>query len=823
MGTPIIPAHNHSPFMTKAPSGQLQLRGARGRTDLLPRGGGGGPAGRVEQHGRNEGEMVRRRRPPRTRHSLERADAGLQALEGRQAEPSVLAPARGHDRGDDVACAPPRLHGPRAAFAERADGLAQVLLPVPDPARHLRQHRLKEGRHVGGEGVAGALGEVGDGQRALPLAPPLLAREPVDAHRDEVGHVQAHGVGLAAAVLVPDVRPERGHVLLRIEAEDERLREHPCHVPGEGIGGPAAQLPQDQPRQLPGGGVAGLLHESQSVDHERLHPLGLGVLCYGRQGGDEGLSYGGGLLTPERGHHALDEDASQGPHVRTQAHCHLVDEARGAHAGVEADTPPHECLQLGQQVLERVRVHMLHHHVESIRHGRGLGGGHADALELLLADAGVRGVLLDVVEPLVLQLREALEHAGDQGAQLRAELLRARVLDDLHEGLHGQSAHLGAGAGDALGGEQQRQHGGHAGLRVRRLGQRDVAEAHGEAVQGPGEPPRRGAHGFLDVVEGAQSHGPHLLEILAHLLPAAALQQVGHGGARALAAPPHPPTHLLDHLLHDGGVVLVHCLAGVVHQRQPDAVHGLGDAGVGVVLHPVELGHEGLDVRPELLPRLPGDGGEPEGGPAAAVERALVVGELHEAVDEVGLAHVGGDGAELFVGAHPAAPGHLPHGAFLEDARVGGDLDGPLLLRVPAERPHELPHELLLGALVAQVVHDRHAAGGHLLGELVGVPEKVGERLLDIHQQGHQPRVPPCVADEGEQPHRGRAALLRPRAEEQLVKERRKHLGPRRPRVPRVVLSRHGRRRLRLRHVDVPALGARAGEEASALGEGRES
>ena len=59
-------------------------------------------------------------------------------------------------------------------------------------------------------------------------------------------------------------------------------------------------------------------------------------------------------------------------------------------------------------------------------------------------------------------------------------------------------------------------------------------------------------------------------------------------------------------------------------------------------------------------------GSPPKGSTTGGVEGGVVVGQVHEAVHQVWLAHVGGQGAQLLVGGQAAAPRSLPHGPLLK-------------------------------------------------------------------------------------------------------------------------------------------------------------
>eukprot|EP00959_Pyramimonas_sp_CCMP1952_P104540 2185096-Pyramimonas_sp.AAC.1 len=155
----------------------------------------------------------------------------------------------------------------------------------------------------------------------------------------------------------------------------------------------------------------------------------------------------------------------------------------------------------------------------------------------------------------------------------------------------------------------------------------------------------------------------------------------------------------------------------------------------------------------------------------------LVVGEVHEAVDHIRAAHLVGEAAQVLVGAQPLPVGRGPQGPLLKHARVPHHLHrrqglvrvylhrAPLLGRRRAgQRAHQRAHlrgifpelanrrrdraeysprwpiaddcayQLLAGGLVPELVHEAHAAAGHLLGELAGVPQQLTQRLVDVPQ-----------------------------------------------------------------------------------------
>lgn len=64
----------------------------------------------------------------------------------------------------------------------------------------------------------------------------------------------------------------------------------------------------------------------------------------------------------------------------------------------------------------------------------------------------------------------------------------------------------------------------------------------------------------------------------------------------------------------------------------------------------------------------------PEGSTTGGVEGGVVVGQVHEAVHQVWLTHVSGQGAQLLVGGQAAAPGSLPHGPLLKHLGLASQL-----------------------------------------------------------------------------------------------------------------------------------------------------
>eukprot|EP00955_Chlamydomonas_euryale_P012947 139974-Chlamydomonas_euryale.AAC.4 len=126
-------------------------------------------------------------------------------------------------------------------------------------------------------------------------------------------------------------------------------------------------------------------------------------------------------------------------------------------------------------------------------------------------------------------------------------------------------------------------------------------------------------------------------------------------------------------------------------------IHTHLHARVGVVLVAVQLWHERRDVRRQLRARKPRNPGEAKCGAAPRVECLAVVREVHELVDEVGLAEVGRQGAQLLIRAEAAAAARRRRGrrrrrgvgrlggrtakrALLKDLGVTGELDGLLSL-----------------------------------------------------------------------------------------------------------------------------------------------
>lgn len=59
----------------------------------------------------------------------------------------------------------------------------------------------------------------------------------------------------------------------------------------------------------------------------------------------------------------------------------------------------------------------------------------------------------------------------------------------------------------------------------------------------------------------------------------------------------------------------------------------------------------------------------------------MVVGQVHEAVNQVWLTHVSGQGTQLLVGGQAATPRGLSHGPLLEDLGLPCQLHCPLLPR----------------------------------------------------------------------------------------------------------------------------------------------
>lgn len=60
-------------------------------------------------------------------------------------------------------------------------------------------------------------------------------------------------------------------------------------------------------------------------------------------------------------------------------------------------------------------------------------------------------------------------------------------------------------------------------------------------------------------------------------------------------------THL-EKLLQDGAKVLVNSLLRLGDKRPPDVRHGIPNAGIGVILVPVQFGDQVCNVGTQLLP-----------------------------------------------------------------------------------------------------------------------------------------------------------------------------------------------------------------------------
>ena len=225
-------------------------------------------------------------------------------------------------------------------------------------------------------------------------------------------------------------------------------------------------------------------------------------------------------------------------------------------------------------------------------------------------------------------------------------------------------------------------------------------------------------------------------------------------------------------------------------------------------------------MRREGVARSLRDAGEPVRRALTAVQHSLVVGQVHELVDEVGLADVGDDRAQLLVGAEAAAPGGARgrvavallreflvvnlDGTLLEHLSVVVELDPAFALALAGQDPHQGPEELFSLLLRAQLVDDADAPAGHLLRQLVLIAQQAPKRLLNLGEHRQQPRVPPGVKNEREEPRARRASLLGPRRVQVPLENRVEDLianrvGSREDPVPgRSRLRR--RRRLRTRH-----------------------
>ena len=63
-----------------------------------------------------------------------------------------------------------------------------------------------------------------------------------------------------------------------------------------------------------------------------------------------------------------------------------------------------------------------------------------------------------------------------------------------------------------------------------------------------------------------------------------------------------------------------------------------------------------------------------------------MIGEVHEAIHQVWLAHVGRQGTQLLVGGKAATPRGLPHSPFLKDLGLPGKLHSPSLSCAPCNK-----------------------------------------------------------------------------------------------------------------------------------------
>lgn len=119
------------------------------------------------------------------------------------------------------------------------------------------------------------------------------------------------------------------------------------------------------------------------------------------------------------------------------------------------------------------------------------------------------------------------------------------------------------------------------------------------------------------------------------------LDEVSKSTSRGLPVPPQPSPHLFEQLRDDCVEMRVDRLFGVVDQRPPDQNHRVLDFGIWIVLVAIQLWNEGCDMRRiELGTRELCDSCESKGRSSLCVDSRLVVREVHEFVDQVGLTKI---------------------------------------------------------------------------------------------------------------------------------------------------------------------------------------
>eukprot|EP00162_Nutomonas_longa_P015717 comp22393_c0_seq1/m.54435 comp22393_c0_seq1/g.54435 ORF comp22393_c0_seq1/g.54435 comp22393_c0_seq1/m.54435 type:complete len:458 (+) comp22393_c0_seq1:691-2064(+) len=224
----------------------------------------------------------------------------------------------------------------------------------------------------------------------------------------------------------------------------------------------------------------------------------------------------------------------------------------------EPDALAHEHGHFAEQCRELGVCELADAEIECFSDGGPRGHLQARLVESIGALAGVER---EIVERLILERGHVLEQRSGSLCN-HGRKSRSGLFADLDEELHADlDAVLDVGL-DAFA-DQQGHHDGCG------LG----CHFHGKLAHGLACAARGGAHGVLDVVDGAQHRGPQGLQVGLELVPVAALQEIGHARESGLAHAPETGDGAVDELLDDCGQILGDCCLWIGHHFLPHLRH----------------------------------------------------------------------------------------------------------------------------------------------------------------------------------------------------------------------------------------------------------
>mmetsp|Transcript_15639 Transcript_15639/g.51336 ORF Transcript_15639/g.51336 Transcript_15639/m.51336 type:complete len:459 (-) Transcript_15639:57-1433(-) len=307
-----------------------------------------------------------------------------------------------------------------------------------------------------------------------------------------------------------------------------------------------------------------------------------------------------------------------------------------------------------------------------------------------------------------------------------------------------------------------------------------VAQTNRHPPHGPAQRTASLTDGFLDIVHRPQRGGPEFFQIRLHLCEPAPAQQLRQRRRRALSVSPRPRAALGEQVVHHVTKVQIKRHLGVINHGLPDPRHRFAHLRVRVVLHPEQFREQLLQVRRERVARALRDGREPERRAFGRVQHGLVVRQVHELVNQIGLPDVSHDGAQFLVRVQRPAAARARAGgfallvafqrlvvhfqrAFREHGGVIHQFYPSSFRFLPRKRSHQRRQQLLALCLRAELVNNAHPAAGHLLRKFVRVAQQRPKRLLDLGEHGHELWVLLGVRNKRQEPGAGGAPLFRSR------------------------------------------------------------